>query len=127
MRILLDTHIFLWYISGDKRIPNLMLQRIRQPSNEVYLSVVSLWEVIIKYQLGKIPLPQSPEVYLPLQRQRHRISSPDVDEAAVKQLIKLSPIHRDPFDRLLICQAIEHQMTVATVDNQIQAYPVSTI
>ncbi len=127
MKILLDTHVFLWYISGDDRISHEMAQTIRRPENEVYLSVVSLWEVIIKYQLGKMPLPQSPEIYLPTQRQRHLFRSLEVDEASVKQLIQLQPLHNDPFDRLLICQALAHGMTIATVDNHVWAYPVSTL
>lgn len=84
MKILLDTHIFLWYISGDQRIASAVLHQIRQPRIEVYLSVVSLWAVIIKYQLGKLPLPQSPEIYLPLQRQRHLVHNLAVDEASVQ-------------------------------------------
>ena len=71
MRLLLDTHIFLWFISGDRRLPEAMLDSIRNVDNEVYLSVVSLWEAIVKYRLGKLPLPQPPELYLPKQRQRH--------------------------------------------------------
>lgn len=78
MKILLDTHIFLWYISGDKQLPEFMIEVIRQPANQIYLSVVSLWEVIIKYQLGRLPLPQSPEIYLPRQRRRHFISNLDI-------------------------------------------------
>jgi PIN domain nuclease of toxin-antitoxin system len=127
MKILLDTHIFLWYISGDNRISPEMTQMIRRSENEVYLSVVSLWEVIIKHQLGKMPLPQSPEIYLPTQRQRHMFRSLEVDEASVKQLMQLQPLHNDPFDRLLICQALAHGMTIATIDNHIVAYPVSTL
>jgi len=65
MRLLLDTHIFLWFISGDERLPKAMQDTIRNLDNEVYLSVVSLWEAIIKYQLGKLPLPNPPETYLP--------------------------------------------------------------
>lgn len=61
---------------------------------------------MVKYQLGKLPLPQPPEIYLPLQRQRHSIASLSLDELSVVQLAKLPPIHRDPFDRMLICQAI---------------------
>lgn len=75
MKILLDTHIFLWYISGDKRLSIDKRDGIRDSSNEVYLSVVSVWEAIIKYQLGKLPLPQPPETYLPIQRQQHQIMS----------------------------------------------------
>ncbi|RLC90166.1 MAG: type II toxin-antitoxin system VapC family toxin [Chloroflexi bacterium] len=124
MRLLLDTHIFLWFISGDKRLPEDMRDAIRDLDNEVYLSVVSLWEAIVKYQLGRLSLPQPPGIYLPIQRQRHRIASLSLDEASVSQLTNLPPIHRDPFDRMLICQALEHGLTVVTVDVAIRAYPV---
>lgn len=67
MRLLLDTHIFLWYITGDSRLPAIVLPLIRDPANEVYLSVVSIWEAIVKYQLGKLLLPQSPDAYIPQQ------------------------------------------------------------
>lgn len=124
MRILLDTHIFLWFISGDPRLPAAFHDSIRDPDNEIALSVVSLWEVIIKNQLGKLPLPTSPERYLPYQCQRHEISSLSVDEASVVRLADLPPLHRDPFDRLLICQALVHDMTFATVDETLKSYPV---
>ena len=127
MRILLDTHVFLWYISGDERLPKTVLDAVRDPDNEVYLSVITLWETIIKYQLGKLPLPSSPEVYVPLQRRRHLIYSLSVDEVSVAELAKLPPYHRDPFDRLLICQAVVNNMTLATVDGEIRKYPVSVL
>ncbi len=125
MKLLLDTHIFLWFISGDDRLPNDIQQGIRNTDNEVYLSVVSLWEVIIKHQLGKLPLPEPPERYLPIQRERHQIANLSLDEASVSQLAGLPLIHRDPFDRMLICQALEHNLTIVTVDDLIQAYSVS--
>jgi PIN domain nuclease of toxin-antitoxin system len=124
MKLLLDTHVFLWFISGDERLPDVMRDSIRNPDNEVYLSVVSLWEAIIKHQIGKLPLPQSPESYLPIQRERHQISSLSLDEASVSQLANLPSIHRDPFDRMLICQAVEHGLTIATVDDVICNYPI---
>lgn len=61
MKLLLDTHIFLWYISGDGRLPEGIREAIRDPGNEVFLSVVSVWEAIIKHQLGKLPLPAAPD------------------------------------------------------------------
>ena len=64
MRLLLDTHIFLWYITGDHRLADGVRDRVRDPANEVYLSVVSLWEAIVKHQLGKLPLPASSAAYL---------------------------------------------------------------
>lgn len=127
MRLLLDTHIFLWFISGDSRLPVGVQSAIQDPTNEAYLSVVSLWEAIIKYQLGKLPLPQPPEIYLPQQRVAHRIASLAVDEASVAQLATLPPLHRDPFDRLLICQALQHGLTLATVDAAIRAYPAVSL
>ncbi len=124
MKLLLDTHIFLWFINGDKRLSDDMQQDIRDPDNEVYLSVVSLWEVVVKHQLGKLSLPEAPESYLPVQRQKHQIASLPLDETSVSQLAKLPFIHRDPFDRMLICQAMAHGLTIVTVDNLILAYPV---
>lgn len=61
MKLLLDTHIFLWFITGDKRLTDDMQREIRNLNNDVYLSVVSLWEAIIKYQLGRLPLPEPPQ------------------------------------------------------------------
>lgn len=124
MRLLLDTHIFLWFISGDARLPDGWRESIRNPENDVYLSVASLWEAIIKHQLGRLPLPEPPESYLPTQRVRHQIASLSLDEASVSQLTKLPPLHRDPFDRILICQAIEHGLTIVTVDDVLCTYPV---
>src|SRR5437870_2638521 len=119
MNLLMDTHIFLWFITGDHRLPQRFLDNIRDPDNSVYLSVVSIWEAIIKYQLGKLPLPQPPESYLPVQRSLHRISSLPLDEASVTQLASLPLLHRDPFDRILISQAMEHNLTIVTMDRAI--------
>ncbi len=126
MRLLLDTHIFLWFISGDTKLSASAQALITDSNNDVYLSVTSVWEAVVKHQLGKLPLPQPPETYLPLQRQNHRISSLDIDEATIGFLPKLPLLHRDPFDRILICQALQHGLTIVTVDTAIIAYPVPT-
>ena len=63
MRLLLDTHVFLWYITADIRLPAAARDAIRDRANEPYLSVVSLWETIIKYKLGKLQLPKAPDIY----------------------------------------------------------------
>ena len=125
MKFLLDTHIFLWFISGDERLATALLAAIRNPDNEVYLSAISLWEAVVKYQLGKLPLPGAPDRYLPLQRERHHILSLPLDEASVTHLSKLPAVHRDPFDRMLICQAIEHGLMMVTVDDVFDQYPVA--
>ncbi|WNZ23108.1 type II toxin-antitoxin system VapC family toxin [Leptolyngbya sp. NK1-12] len=127
MRILLDTHIFLWFISGDTQLSTDVRDAMRDPDNEVYLSSVSVWEAIVKYQLGKLPLPEPPETYLPRQRNLHQIASLALDESSVIQLAKLPPLHRDPFDRMLICQALQNGLTIATVDAAVRAYSVSVL
>ena len=127
MRILLDTHIFLWFISGDTQLSIDIRDAIREPNNEIYLSAVSVWEAIVKYQLGKLPLPEHPETYLPKQRDLHQIASLSLDENSVVQLAELPPLHRDPFDRMLICQALKNGLTIATVDSAVRAYPVSVM
>ena len=124
MRLLLDTHIFLWLITGDSRVTETMKADILNPANHVYLSVVSIWEISVKYQIGRLSLPEPPQSYLPVQRQRHRIASMSLDEPSVSQLARLPQIHRDPFDRMLVCQALEHDLTIVTVDEMLQSYPV---
>jgi PIN domain nuclease of toxin-antitoxin system len=127
MRLLLDTHVFLWYITADPKLPAPFRVAIQDPGNEVFLSAVSVWEAVIKCGLGKLPLPNAPAEYLPQQRAAHGISPLPVDEGAMSHLTGLAPLHRDPFDRLLIAQAIQHGLTIATVDPDIAAYPVSLL
>ena len=127
MRLLLDTHLFLWFVQGNARLTLALRQMITDPDNDVYLSVVSLWEAIIKYQIGKLPLPQVPEIYVPTLREQQDIISLPVDEASVAQVAKLPLLHRDPFDRLLIGQAIQHGLTLITDDAAIRSYPTAPV
>lgn len=120
MRLLLDTHVFLWYITADPKLPATFQAASQDPANEVYLSVASVWEAVIKYHLGKLPLPAPPANYLPQQRDAHGIVSLLIDEEAMPHLAG----HRDPFDRLLVAQALQNGLTIATVDPDIAAYPV---
>lgn len=80
MKLLLDTHVFLWFISGNSKLPSYWINLIRNRTNHVYLSVVSIWESIIKYDIGKLKLPYPPNDYLPNQRKRHQICSLPIDE-----------------------------------------------
>ncbi|MBC5796624.1 type II toxin-antitoxin system VapC family toxin [Sphaerospermopsis sp. LEGE 00249] len=122
MKIILDTHIFLWFITNNKRLADQYYDAISNQDNEIYLSVVSVWEATIKYQLGKLPLPASPEIYLPQQREKHLISSLSITETTITQLAKLPPLHNDPFDRLLLCQSLEHDFIIMTEDKVILSY-----
>ncbi|MBL8115483.1 MAG: type II toxin-antitoxin system VapC family toxin [Acidobacteria bacterium] len=125
MRLLLDTHVFLWLISGSPEIPPTVLSAVRDPGNQVFLSVASVWEAIVKFQLGKLSLPEPPETYLPAQRERHQVTSLAIEEADLSHLSVLPPIHRDPFDRILIAQALRSNLVFVTVDARIRAYPVT--
>ncbi|HXM32585.1 MAG TPA: type II toxin-antitoxin system VapC family toxin [Chthoniobacterales bacterium] len=124
MRLLLDTHMFLWFISGDPKLIESHRDLIRDPRNEVFLSVVSIWEAIVKWRLGKLPLPHPPDSYLPHARVAHDISSLDLDEASVGRLASLPPLHRDPFDRMIVCQALNHNLHVLSVDRLVLQYPI---
>ena len=124
MRLLLDTCIFLWLISGDRRLGDSIRDEICEPNNEIFLSSVSIWECVVKNQIERLPLPEPPAEYLSEQRNRHNISSLPLDEGSIVHLSKLPLIHRAPFDRMLICQSIEHNLTIVTVDDTISSYPV---
>lgn len=117
---------FLWFISGDTQLSTDVRDAIRDPDNEV-LSEFSFNLGIVKYQLGKLPLPEPPETYLPKQRDLHQIASLALDESSVVQLAKLPPLHRDPFNRMLICQALHNGLTVVTVDAAVRAHSVSVL
>jgi PIN domain nuclease of toxin-antitoxin system len=114
----------LWYIGADRRLPAAFRTAIEDGANEVYLSAASLWEAAIKQSLGKLSLPKSPANFLQQQREAHGILSLPIDETAVTHLIGLPPLHRDPFDRILIAQASQHSLTLVTMDDAIRAYPV---
>ena len=127
MTVLLDTCEFLWLVSGDARLPKAVADAVQNPTNEVFLSVVSYWEICVKHSLGKLPLPDSPERYVPLQREKHRIASLHLDEAAVARLVGLPSCHRDPFDRMLICQALAGNLHIASSDPLFRQYPVKLL
>ena len=124
MKILLDTCEFLWLVTGDVRLSASVAAAVRDPQNQVFLSAVSLWEISVKHNLGKLALPATPAEFIPAQREKHLIASLALDEAAVAQLSKLAPLHRDPFDRMLICQALAHGLTLASSDSLVRQYPV---
>jgi PIN domain nuclease of toxin-antitoxin system len=127
MRILLDTHVFLWFIAGDAKLPGRYRASILDPANEIVLSVASVWEAVIKHQIGKLSFAQPPETYLPLQRAGQGFLSLEVDEATMIPLASLPLFHRDPFDRLLIAHAMQHGLTIATVDPLFAPYPVTIL
>jgi len=126
MSILLDTCTFLWLIADAEQLSKTARKLFKDPDNEVYLSAVSTWEIVVKHVLGRLPLPHSPEQFIPEQRKSHGIDLLPLDEPATFHLLRLPPLHRDPFDRMLICQAIEKGLVILTPDPLITRYPVRT-
>ncbi|MHB8524294.1 MAG: type II toxin-antitoxin system VapC family toxin [Limisphaerales bacterium] len=127
MRILLDTCEFLWLVSGDAKLPVPVASAVRDPQNEVFLSVVSFWEISLKHSLGKLPMPEPPAQFVPSQREKHLIAPLVLDEPAIARLSGLPVLHRDPFDRMLVCQAQAHGLTLASSDPLVRQYPVALL
>lgn len=127
MRVLLDTCTFLWVLTDAPELSERAREVFQDPANEVFLSSVSVWEIVVKYALGRLPLPEPPERFVPLMRAAHEIEPLPLEEEAVLQLHRLPKLHKDPFDRMLVCQAIHGGMAVLTPDEAISQYPVVTI
>ena len=127
MKILLDTCTFLWLLVGETQLSETVKRYFVDPVNEVYLSVVSEWEIAVKHSIGRLPLPQDPRRYIPVQRERHGIATLPLDEESSLHITTLPHIHNDPFDRMLISQALIHGMALATPDREIQQYPLRTL
>ena len=124
MNLLLDTCAFLWIVGDKPELSNRARSLFADPANDVFLSSVSAWEIAVKYKIGRLQLDRPPNEYVPKYRRGHRINSLPVEEPASLQLDKLPEHHRDPFDRMLICQALYHGLVLLTPDREIRKYPV---
>jgi len=124
MKLLLDTCTFLWVITDDDTLSPASKTVYSDTSNEVFLSAVSVWEIMVKFSLGRLHLPIPFDQFMTDQRDRHGIMALPLEEHATLHLPKLPSHHRDPFDRMLICQAIHHELTIVTPDEHITQYPV---
>ncbi len=127
MNLLLDSCVVLWLMLELKRIPPTLLELLSDPVNQRFLSAVSVWEIVVKWQLGKLTLPKPPAEMLAEIKEKGRIKALPLEGAAVFQLSKLPKLHNDPFDRMLICQAIEGGLTIVTPDEEIRQYPIKTL
>lgn len=123
MNILLDTNAFLWAIANPKKIPQHIADIIIDPSNTVYYSVVNVWEVSIKRALGKLNMPNNIEQEIKI----HDFSELQIKTSHVSAVELLPPIHKDPFDRMLVAQAIIEKLTIVTGDKNILKYDIKTL
>jgi|ERR1035437_1037658 PIN domain nuclease of toxin-antitoxin system len=121
MRLLLDTHILLWTLGAPERLGNTLSAAIKSPDNDVMFSAVSIWEIAIKSALRRNDFQVAPDEILAAAIESGFTELP-VRSAAAVQVAKLPVHHRDPFDRLLIAQAITEPATLYTADSQLEIY-----
>jgi len=127
LRLLIDTHVFLWLETEPERVAAATQTILEDADNELYLSVVSGWEIAIKYAIGKLALPTAPPVYVPTRIARGGFHELDVTMTHALAVSGLPPHHDDPFDRLLVAQAQVEGLTLVTADERIARYPVHVL
>ena len=126
MKLLLDTCTFLWLAGGRPLSPNAEAV-VRDPSNDVLLSAVSVWEIVTKYKAGRLELPEPPDRLIPTERRLRGVEALAFDEDSALVVSRLPLLHRDPFDRMLISQAIALGLAIVTPDPLVGQYPVRII
>jgi PIN domain nuclease of toxin-antitoxin system len=127
MKLLLDTCTFLWLMNDAPDLSPKAVELFRAAEAEVYVSVASTWEIAVKFALGKVRLPAPPEKLVPRERAARGIESLAIDEESALHVSRLPPLHRDPFDRMIVSQAIVHGLTILTPDPLITQYPARTV
>jgi PIN domain nuclease of toxin-antitoxin system len=127
MRLLLDTCTLLWLGRGDRALPQAVTQALSRQDAEVLVSAASGWEIAIKHARGRLPLPVPLDAFLPMLRERFGFASLPIDEASALHIAKLPRLHTDPFDRMLVSQAIVHGLTIVTSDPLVTQYPARTM
>ena len=116
MRLLLDTCTFVWLALQPDKLSPIAVKAINDASNDLVLSDVSLWEITLKNTAGKLPLPLPPPVWLPSRREFHGLQPVVIGEREILFTSTLDTFHTDPFDRLLVAQAIQHGLTLLSPD-----------
>ncbi len=127
MRVLLDTHAFLWWIMDSPLLPPASRKIIEDGTNELYLSAASGWEIAIKAARGRLQLPAAPERFMAEQLVQNSIQVLPVQMSHALHVYSLPPYHQDPFDRLLIAQAQMEGIPILTLDAEIARYDVRIV
>jgi PIN domain nuclease of toxin-antitoxin system len=127
MTYLLDTQAFLFWVSGSPKLGRAARIAMERGKSELLLSAVSSWEIAIKYALGKLKLPDAPERFVPAQLRAHRIHAIALDHAEALSVARLPAVHDDPFDRVLVAQAISRKVAVITADSRFEEYGVKVL
>jgi PIN domain nuclease of toxin-antitoxin system len=127
MRLLSDTHTFIWSFSNTKKLSLLAARELQNPANEIFVSVASIWEMQIKIKLGKMIFNDTLENIIVEQQRINQIQILPVQLSHALYLENLPPYHKDPFDRLLISQAIVENMTLVSADANTAKYQVNLL
>ena len=127
MKVLADTHAFIWWTSESSKLTKVAYNTLADPTNVVFVSVVSIWEIQIKLQAKKLKLdaPLKEIVNVHIRKNRFRVLG--IDTKHIYALEALPPIHKDPFDRLLICQALSMKAAIVSSDGVFKDYPARVI
>ncbi len=127
MRLLLDTHAFLWFISGDKNLSQRSRTLIQEANNEILISIATLWEIAIKISLKKLELLQPFEIIIPREITDNEFTQLPIKLEHLFELKRLPCHHRDPFDRLLIAQSSSEKLPLISKDSLFDNYSVERI
>lgn len=127
MKYLLDTMVWLWSVGPTEKIGSQGLKILTDGAEDLYLSAASSWEIAIKTKLGKFQLAEPPGRYVPTRLADQGISSLSVTQLHSLKVYDLPLHHQDPFDRMIIAQAITEEMTILTSDRAFAKYPVDVI
>lgn len=127
MQILLDTHIFLWLISDDADLSKKAKRIFLDQNNDLFLSLVSIWEIAIKISIGKLFLKKLIEQFIPEQLQENNIKQLNINFRHITKVTNLPFHHRDPFDRLLVAQALEENIPILSNDKAFDNYPIKRL
>lgn len=127
MRLLLDTHTFIWWANSPDKLSKQVLNLCQDNNNDLILSVASVWEMQIKIQIGKLKLSSSLLSLVASQQQTNNLQILPIELVHVLAVQNLPAHHRDPFDRLLIAQAIVERLPILSVDSVFNAYPVERL
>lgn len=127
MKLLLDTCTFLWVAGRPQALSDRARVLFQSPEHDVFLSAASAWEIAIKHALGRLPLPAPAGELIPELRARHGVETLPIDEESALHLTRLPLLHQDPFDRIIVAQAIVHGMAVLTPDRLIAQYPARIV
>lgn len=127
MNLLLDTQVWLWSLTSPERLPASVRDLVSNAANTVHLSAASCWEIAIKYQLGKLPLSERPEEFIGPRLVRDGIQGLPVSVQHAAHVASLPPIHRDPFDRLLVSQAQIEGLALVSADPVFAGYEVELV